>query len=332
MRALAWSSDSSALCVTTAGDSAHGVQVWTRGNMRWYLKREMRYPRVSSGGFQRAPLVRWDEDNADVLRVFTADGTVEEHAFGWDVCVSAAATAAVVDGCRALITPLARTPIPPPMCAATAIFSAPVSELAWVPGGPEGEEEAGETLLALLADGTLEIVSSTRGTEWEETCEELAEELASAKGGDGDDGEEEFCLTARPVRIVEDDTVAVLVRRVLLRLGRRDDFEAVAAPRVSVPARGGDDRRHPEGRKRRAPRHQHASGRNSPRCGPGRGMERGDDARVCPSRGGDARDPVGRRDIGDGPRAGQGSVHAYDVDRRRRRRVFPGASTRSRPS
>ena len=94
VRALAWSSDSSALCVTTAGDSAHGVQVWTRGNMRWYLKREMRYPRVSSGGFQRAPLVRWDEDDADVLRVFTADGTVEEHAFGWDVCVSAAATAA----------------------------------------------------------------------------------------------------------------------------------------------------------------------------------------------------------------------------------------------
>ena len=209
VRALAWSSDSSALCVTTAGDSAHGVQVWTRGNMRWYLKREMRYPRVSSGGFQRAPLVRWDEDDADVLRVFTADGTVEEHAFGWDVCVSAAATAAVVDGCRALITPLARTPIPPPMCAATAIFSAPVSELAWVPGGgAEGGEEAGETLLALLADGTLEIVSSTRGTEWEETCEELARELASAKGGDGDDGDDEFCLTARPVRIVEDDTVA----------------------------------------------------------------------------------------------------------------------------
>lgn len=210
VRALAWSSDSSALCVTTAGDSAHGVQVWTRGNMRWYLKREMRYPRVSSGGFQRAPLVRWDEDDADVLRVFTADGTVEEHAFGWDVCVSAAATAAVVDGCRALITPLARTPIPPPMCAATAIFSAPVSELAWVPGGgiEGGEEEAGETLLALLADGTLEIVSSTRGTEWEETCEELARELASAKGGDGDDGDDEFCLTARPVRIVEDDTVA----------------------------------------------------------------------------------------------------------------------------
>ena len=210
VRALAWSSDSSALCVTTAGDSAHGVQVWTRGNMRWYLKREMRYPRMSSGGFQRAPLVRWDEDDADVLRVFTADGTVEEHAFGWDVCVSAAATAAVVDGCRALITPLARTPIPPPMCAATAIFSAPVSELAWVPGGGAegGEEEAGETLLALLADGTLEIVSSTRGTEWEETCEELARELASAKRGDGDDGDDEFCLTARPVRIVEDDTVA----------------------------------------------------------------------------------------------------------------------------
>ena len=161
VRALAWSSDSSALCVTTAGDSAHGVQVWTRGNMRWYLKREMRYPRPSSGGFERAPLVRWDEDDADVLRVFTADGTVEEHAFGWDVCVSAAATAAVVDGCRALITPLARTPIPPPMCAATAIFSAPVSELVGSRGRRE-EEEAGETLLALLADGTLEIVSSTR--------------------------------------------------------------------------------------------------------------------------------------------------------------------------
>jgi elongator complex protein 1 len=117
--------------------------------------------------------------------VFTADGTVEEHLFGWDACVSRAATAAVVDGCRALITPLARTPLPPPMCAATAVFSAPVSELAWLPP-VEGEDEAGETLLALLADGTLEIVSSTRGTEWEETCEELADAASAAKGDDGE--------------------------------------------------------------------------------------------------------------------------------------------------
>ena len=65
------------------------------------------------------------------------------------------------------------------MCAATAVFSAPVSELAWLPP-VEGEDEAGETLLALLADGTLEIVSSTRGTEWEETCEELADAASAA--------------------------------------------------------------------------------------------------------------------------------------------------------
>ena len=208
VRALAWSSDSSALCVTVSGDSAHGVQVWTRGNMHWYLKREMRYPRVevSDGSPSRAPLVRWDEDDADVLRVFTADGTVEEHLFGWDACVSRAATAAVVDGCRALITPLARTPLPPPMCAATAVFSAPVSELAWLPP-VEGEDEAGETLLALLADGTLEIVSSTRGTEWEETCEELADAASAAKGDDGDDA---IALKARSVRIVEDETVAAV--------------------------------------------------------------------------------------------------------------------------
>jgi len=71
----------------------------------------------------------------------------------------------------------------------------------------EGEDEAGETLLALLADGTLEIVSSTRGTEWEETCEELADAASAAKGDDGDDA---ILLKARSVRIVEDETVAAV--------------------------------------------------------------------------------------------------------------------------
>ena len=48
----------------------------------------------------------------------TAAGLVEEHVLGWDVAASGAATMGVVDGARLLITPLSRTPLPPPMVGA----------------------------------------------------------------------------------------------------------------------------------------------------------------------------------------------------------------------
>lgn len=50
--------------------------------------------------------------------------------------VSERGTAAVIDGCRLLLTPLRHTVIPPPMCAVTAHAAAPITALAFCNDGP----------------------------------------------------------------------------------------------------------------------------------------------------------------------------------------------------
>lgn len=59
-----------------------------------------------------------------------------------DLCmthnVSTKGTAAVVDGCQVLLTPLQRALVPPPMCAVAAVFHQPVQCVAF--GDHEGNE------------------------------------------------------------------------------------------------------------------------------------------------------------------------------------------------
>ena len=59
-----------------------------------------------------------------------------------DLCmnhsVSTNGTAAVVDGCRVLLTPLQRALLPPPMCAVVAVYHQPVQCIAF--GSHEGNE------------------------------------------------------------------------------------------------------------------------------------------------------------------------------------------------
>ena len=52
--------------------------------------------------------------------------------------VSTKGTAAVVDGCQVLLTPLQRALVPPPMCAVAAVFHQPVQCVAF--GDHEGNE------------------------------------------------------------------------------------------------------------------------------------------------------------------------------------------------
>lgn len=52
--------------------------------------------------------------------------------------VSSSGTAAVVDGCQVLLTPLQRALVPPPMCAVAAVFHQPVQCVAF--GAHEGNE------------------------------------------------------------------------------------------------------------------------------------------------------------------------------------------------
>jgi len=116
-----------------SGVAGSSVQIWTRGNMHWYLKRERAY-----GVKEGVVHVEWDDDDATLLRVVTAAGAIETHAHSQDVDVSLAATVAVIDGPRVLVTPLARTPTPPPLAAATCT----VRSIHWFPYDRVGEVNA----------------------------------------------------------------------------------------------------------------------------------------------------------------------------------------------
>ena len=195
------------------------TQIWRRGNGKWYLAREIRFPTREGTKVHCA----WDLTNPNVLRLVTPAGRVEEHAFEDEHVVSSAATSATVDGADVLVTPLARALFPPPMCAATVAFPATVADVCFCPASairpslrtnetPNAARSSsatktarrfvprGEAVLALLSDGRLAIASARRATEWEETVEDVADEddeleyakeashLHHSVGGGDDDG------------------------------------------------------------------------------------------------------------------------------------------------
>ena len=81
----------------------------------------------------------------------------------------------MIDGASARVTPMSRAKLPPPMCAAEIRFPAPAIELAWARTTRETVAR-GEGVFALFADGRFAFARATRGAEWEETAEALAED------------------------------------------------------------------------------------------------------------------------------------------------------------
>ena len=65
-----------------------------------------------------------DAERGDVLRTYTEKGTVERFDLFWETTTSDRGTCAVIDGDVVMLTPMFRTPMPPPLCAAKAVFSA----------------------------------------------------------------------------------------------------------------------------------------------------------------------------------------------------------------
>ena len=175
---------------TTKTGSA--CQIWRRGNGRWYLSREIRFGVVEGERVTCA----WDSVDPQVLRVITPGGLLEEHVLVDELTVSSAGTVAVIDGHCALITPLAKTIIPPPMAAATISFPTTVADICFSPsrcvndGSGIGVDNAnngakgaishgvlpGEHALALLSDGRLAMCSASKQTGWEETADDLLDE------------------------------------------------------------------------------------------------------------------------------------------------------------
>lgn len=64
------------------------------------------------------------------------DNGAVQVGFAWEPSVSARGTAAVVDGCCLMLTPLRLSVLPPPLCSLQAVLPSPISLLAFCDHGP----------------------------------------------------------------------------------------------------------------------------------------------------------------------------------------------------
>ena len=59
--------------------------------------------------------MEWDAERGDVLRAYTERGAIHRYDLFWETTVSDRGTCAVIDGDCLMLTPMFRTPVPPPM-------------------------------------------------------------------------------------------------------------------------------------------------------------------------------------------------------------------------
>jgi elongator complex protein 1 len=79
------------------------VQLWHRSNWHWYLKQVMVWEAPGPGGVHGV----WEEGGGQLLlHLMGSWGEYCRVVWGWEYSVSARGTAAVVDGCQVLLTPL----------------------------------------------------------------------------------------------------------------------------------------------------------------------------------------------------------------------------------
>lgn len=117
VRDLAWNADSDILAVKLEdkATSAQSVVLYTTSNYHWYLKQELR---PSTPGAQLH--LRWHAEDARRLLIVESTGLVRFIDLVWDVTVNSVSQsrlATVIDGQSALLTPLAKAAVPPPMSA-----------------------------------------------------------------------------------------------------------------------------------------------------------------------------------------------------------------------
>ena len=79
------------------------VQLWHRSNWHWYLKQVLVWEAPGPGGIHGA----WEEGGGQLLlHLMGSWGEYCRVGWGWECSVSGRGTAAVVDGCQVLLTPL----------------------------------------------------------------------------------------------------------------------------------------------------------------------------------------------------------------------------------
>ena len=189
IESMNWSPDSELLAVILSPSSDHLsshehtqsiriLQLWHRSNWHWYLKYEQQYndtrglsccwvlpnstsTRKTSDKFQRV-----DVDSRFTLVSVTAEGKYSLLKFIWDVSVSMKGTSIVIDGTKALITPLRQCIMPPPLSAAIVSTDNPIITAA-IRNSRDHEDR--EALALVQSNGKVAIVESINEDFWEET-------------------------------------------------------------------------------------------------------------------------------------------------------------------
>eukprot|EP00288_Rhodomonas_lens_P013321 CAMPEP_0177706240 /NCGR_PEP_ID=MMETSP0484_2-20121128/9121_1 /TAXON_ID=354590 /ORGANISM="Rhodomonas lens, Strain RHODO" /LENGTH=1245 /DNA_ID=CAMNT_0019217691 /DNA_START=54 /DNA_END=3791 /DNA_ORIENTATION=- len=164
--ALQWNADGTllSLClrdVKRGSETLDALQIWRRSNYHWYLKYEV--VSDAAGAPRHACACVWDESDPFSALLSVGSAGIERWTFDAEYQTSIAAqqppdtssaseqppdlcVVASIDGQRLLLTPLGKMIVPPPMCAAAASFPAPITSLAWGPGG---------RLAVVTSDGSL---------------------------------------------------------------------------------------------------------------------------------------------------------------------------------
>jgi len=155
------------------------VQLYHRSNYHWYLKYEVRYDGKGSPPSVVSRIQFSDDDPYKIVVALNRqqESTLEwrEYSFRWDASTvyccntnlptSSAVLATVIDGRLLNFSPLDKAIIPPPMCACSLEFPAPVIEITSVPFSNEkltGDRGHVEFIIT-LSDGTLALLQSNLG-------------------------------------------------------------------------------------------------------------------------------------------------------------------------
>ncbi|KAL5710956.1 Elongator complex protein 1 [Ranunculus cassubicifolius] len=153
---LKWNCNSDLLTAVVRYEGYDAIKIWTFSNNRWYLKQEMQYTRKDGVKFM------WDPTKSSHLISWTVEGKITTYNFVWMTAVMENSTAYVIDNSSILISPLALSLMPPPMCLFSLKFPSSVQEIAVF------SSKSKNLLAACLSDGSLSVAELPSVDTWEE--------------------------------------------------------------------------------------------------------------------------------------------------------------------
>ncbi|GAB4836592.1 Elongator complex protein 1, variant 2 [Ancistrocladus abbreviatus] len=156
VESLKWNCNSELLAGVVRCEEYDCVKIWFFSNNHWYLKQEIRYPRLDG------VRLMWDPTKPLQLICWTLGGLISVYNFIWVTAVMENSVALVIDHFNILVTPLLLSLIPPPMFSFKLKFSSAVREIAFYSSNSKN------MLAAYLSDGCLCILELPLLDIWED--------------------------------------------------------------------------------------------------------------------------------------------------------------------